>query len=116
MSYEKYFEFECDCGTVHKGRIIIDGVDAGKDATGAKPGKFVPKSTAGMPKAPPKPVKKGRYYEGFTAWATVTLSNGKKISEGKKMLAFNLNDGSDSALYWKEAPKKAGCGDSGLPR
>lgn len=34
-TYEKYLEFTGVDGTVYKGRIIIDGVSAGLDATGA---------------------------------------------------------------------------------
>jgi len=49
MSYEKYFEFECDHGTVYKGRLIIDGVGSGVDGTGAKLEKFTAKKISDMP-------------------------------------------------------------------
>ena len=94
MSYEKYFEFECDHGTVYKGRLIIDGVGSGVDGTGAKPGKFVAKKISDMPNVKMK---------------AKDIPVGKSIIAGKDAPELDILKGDilsikQSAIYRKSYP------------
>ena len=97
-------------GTINETRIC-DTEAAGVDAFGKKAGeKFTPIDTATMPRKPPAPAKKGRYYPETKAWTAGTLSNGVKVKKGDPLLAHNANDGSDADLFRKEFPRVP-CGD-----
>ena len=80
--------------------IIADTAEpAGVDAFGKPAGeKFVPKSTAEMPKAP------GKAMPAFLAGRAVTLKDGTKIAKHQVMPKYREGDGSVSDRYKKEFP------------
>ena len=91
MAYEKYLEFTCSCGKVHKGRIIIDGVSAGLEATGAPAGeKFEPIDITTAPNYTirAKDLPAGRPFWASRDDAELGVKRGEIVSDPATMAAY----------------------------